>query len=171
MTKDERIALVDKDDNVIGYKMRSELTDNDCWRIVCVWIENSRGEVLLQQRALGLSLNPGLWSNAVVGTVDEDDNYKETAVREAEEEIGLTGFPLIETNKIYYKASFGWRIAQGFTVKCDWELEKFTAQPEEVMKLEWVERTRLLEEITGKHPLSKSYTNAYTHWTKLFELV
>ncbi len=170
MNQDERIALVDEEDRVIGYKMRSQLTDDDCWRVVAIWIENSEQQVLLQQRSHKVTLNPGLWSNAVMGTVDADDSYEDTAVREIEEELGLSGVDLIKTNRLYYKASFGWRQAQGFVVKCYWPLERFKPQPEEVAKLEWVDKQKLLNEIGGKTTPSHPYVSVYTQWPELFDL-
>lgn len=44
---DEKIYIVDKDDNVLTVKTRVELKDSDCWRIISIWITDSNGRVLL----------------------------------------------------------------------------------------------------------------------------
>ncbi len=170
MSQDERIAVVDKNNQVIGYKIRDELTNDDCWRIAYVWIENSQGQVLMQQRAKTVDLNPGLWTPAAAGTVDGDESYEATALREAEEEIGLVDCELVRQKSLFMRASFGNRWATGFTALCDWPIEKFKLQPEEVMKLEWVDKQLLLSELTDKIPHSRKYTNVYKTWPELFDL-
>ncbi len=170
MSHDERVAVVDKDNKVIGYKLRTELTDDDCWRIAYLWVENSRGQVLMQQRSKMVGLNPELWTPAAAGTVDGDDSYEATALREAEEEIGLIGCKVLQQNSVYMRASFGSRWAQGFTAICDWSIEKFKLQTEEVMKLEWVDRQQILDELTDKIPHSRHYTSVYKTWPELFNL-
>jgi isopentenyldiphosphate isomerase len=171
MKEDERVAVLDKAGKIIGYKNRGELTDNDCWRVICVWIENSQSQVLLQQRTHTRKINPGLWTNAVIGTVTHEDTYDQTAEREIQEEIGLSGVKLVKTHLIHYKASLGWRWVQGYTATCNWPVEKFVLQAEEVLAVAWVDKQQLLAELTGKAPQSRPYPVVCTMWPKLFNLV
>lgn len=46
MIQREKIQIVDQNDNIIGEKWRDELTNDDCWRIISLWITNDNGEVL-----------------------------------------------------------------------------------------------------------------------------
>lgn len=116
MSEQERIQLVDINDAIIGEKWRDELTNNDCWRIISLWITNDSGQVLLQQRALNKKVAPGIWTAAVEGTVDYGDNYVVTAKREAEEEIGLSNLDIKEAGKYYGPwGGFGKRQCQGYT--------------------------------------------------------
>lgn len=170
MSQDERVAVLDEKSNIIGYKSRNDLTDNDCWQTVCVWVENNDGQVLLQQRAFDRKINPGMWTNAVIGTVTGDDTEDDTALRESQEEIGLTGFELQKTKRLRYKATFGWRWAQGYKIVCEWPLEKFTIQKEEVVQLAWVDKKQLLQEITGRVKHSKPYVDVCHVWPELFDL-
>ena len=55
----EKVFIVDENDRVLKEKWRNELTDTDRWRIIAIWVENSLGEILLQQRSLSKDLNPG----------------------------------------------------------------------------------------------------------------
>lgn len=171
MSDNERIPIVDEQDNILTYKRRGDMTDDDCKRCVCIWVENEKGEVLLQQRSQSVKVDPGLWGTAVLGTVTDDDTYDETAVRELAEEIGLSGFPLIKTNKLRYKSSFGWRFGQGYVVTCDWPVSKFKLQESEVAKVAWVDKKQLLDEISDNIPHSRPYVMAYTTWPELFNLV
>lgn len=43
MNNREKIQLVDAKDNVVGEKWRDDLTNDDCWRIISLWITNSKG--------------------------------------------------------------------------------------------------------------------------------
>ncbi len=170
MSQDERVATFDKNNQKLGYKMRSELTDDDCWQSVCLWIENDAGQVLLQQRALDRKVDPGMWTNAVIGIVVDDDSEDDTALRETEEEIGLNGFEFVKTKRLRYKATFGWRWAQGYKLICNWPLEKFTIQAEEVAQIKWVDKKQLLLEITGKAKHSRPYPKVCRKWPELFNL-
>ncbi len=170
MSDSERIPIVDKDDNILTYKRRGDMQDEDCKRCVCIWVENSKGQVLLQQRSQKVKIDPGLWGTAVLGTVNDDDTYDETAERELEEEIGLSGFPLIKTNKVHYKSSFGWRMGQGYMVTCDWPINKFKLQQSEVAQVIWVNRKKLIDELMGRKPPSLWYVMANTSWPELFNL-
>lgn len=170
MSDNERIPIVDNNDNILSYIRRGDMKDADCKRCVCIWVENDKGEVLLQQRAHSLKIDPGLWGTAVLGTVTDNDTYDETAKREIAEEIGLTGFPLTKTNKVHYKSSFGWRMGQGYTVTCDWPIEKFKLQESEVARVAWVDRKQLIQELKDNQPHTKPYVMAYTTWSELFNL-
>ena len=170
MSQDERIPIVDRDDNVLTYKKRSDMTDDDCKRCVCIWVENRKGQVLLQQRSQTVKVDPGLWGTAVLGTVTDDDTYDKTATRELAEEIGITGFPLKKTNKLHYKSSFGWRMGQGYIVVCDWPIEKFKLQESEVAQVIWVDKKQIIAEITDKSSHTLPYVMAYVTWPELFNL-
>lgn len=165
---EEIVAVVDEAGNTLSKVPRSELTDQHRWKIISVWIENSHGEVLLQQRSLKKKLGPGMWTCAVEGTVEDDDSYLDTATREIEEEIGLTDFSLIPANKILYRADFGSRLAQGYRVNCDWPIEKFTPQPEEVEQLQWRDKLEVIQEIQNG---DSRYPRAAKGWLDMFDLV
>lgn len=167
---EELVAIVDKNNKVLDYKKYSELLDTDTWRIVSIWVENSHGEILLQQRSFNKSIAPGVWTPAAEGTVTEDDSYLETAIRELEEEIGLSSVELTPTQLLYIKASYGSRFMQGYVVHCDWPIEQFVKQDDEVEQLLWVDKKQLLEELGDKRSHSREYPSAYKSWPKLFNL-
>jgi 8-oxo-dGTP pyrophosphatase MutT (NUDIX family) len=89
------VQLVDRYDTLLGYKLRDDLDDSDTWRIICIHITNSTGtRILLQKRSARKKQNPGLWTIAVAGTLEKDDNYDSCAYRELEEELLITGILL-----------------------------------------------------------------------------
>jgi isopentenyldiphosphate isomerase len=138
MSEREKVYLVDKGDAVIGEKWRDQLTNDDCWRIIAVWIENSKGEILIQQRSFSKDLNPGLWTPAVVGTVTTDESYEQAALKELAEEVGVTGIQISFKKAAYYKANFGFRHIQTFSCKIDRAMEDFVIQDSEVEQIEWI---------------------------------
>lgn len=166
--QEKKVVVVDKNNTIIGHKYFGELTDNDIWRIIAIWAENDKGQVLLQRRALHMQMDPGLWTPAVAGTVDEGDDWLSTAIREAEEEIGLTNVTFEPTELMFFKSVFGSRWCQGYKVAVDWPVSRFVIQQEEVAELGWFDKERVINEITAGSP---KYPAAASVWLNLFNLV
>ncbi|WGD34307.1 NUDIX domain-containing protein [Olleya sp. YS] len=55
-----------------------------------IWFYTDKGEILLQQRAASKIICPLLWDVSVAGHIDAGETITSGAVREIEEEIGLT---------------------------------------------------------------------------------
>lgn len=87
---EERVVLVDADDNVIGTmgKMQAH-REGTLHRAVSVFIVNPEGEMLLQKRAQGKYHSPGLWTNACCTHPRESESYQQCAQRRVREELGL----------------------------------------------------------------------------------
>lgn len=164
----EAVYLVDENDNVIGSKLRDDLVDSDRWRTIAIWIEDGKGNVLMQQRSSKKTTSPGKWTCAVEGTVEYGSSYDETAIRELAEEIGVTGFGLSKANKSYYKSETGFRSAQGYTLILDWPIEKFTIQESEVEQILWRDKTEVLAEIKNHN---SKYGSHAPVWLDMFDLV
>lgn len=130
--------IVDENDNIIGHKPRNEIDfKKDYYRIGCLWLTNSRGEVLLAQRLLTKDKDPGKWGPSAAGTLEKGETYESNIYKEAEEELGLTGIEFMPIAKLKLenpRKSF----MQLFKGVCDWPTEKFTPQPEEVEQVAWI---------------------------------
>lgn len=85
-----RLILVNEQDEVIGYKERSERAEGDIVRVSALWLVNERNEILITQRALDKEYDPGKWSVSAAGTVEEDETYLSNIIKEAKEELGVT---------------------------------------------------------------------------------
>ena len=82
---------MDENDNVVSQAPRSEVHGNNLrHRAVHVFIFNSRGELFLQKRSRWKDRHPLLWDSSAAGHVNAGEDYDETAVRELEEELGIT---------------------------------------------------------------------------------
>lgn len=91
------IQIVDEDDRPIG-----QATKQEAWakglrhRIVRIMMVNDRGEVLLQRRSATKDIFPNCWDNSAAGHVDAGEDYHSAAVRELQEELGISGAGLTE---------------------------------------------------------------------------
>ena len=90
-----RVPLVDLNDQIVEYKERDETTPRDRLRIAALWLTNTKGEILIAQRALTKKHHPGRWAFACTGVVDEGETYEQTIRRELREELGLTGLKMV----------------------------------------------------------------------------
>ena len=93
-SQDEVFCVVDRDDNVLGYRTRAECHADPTLihRSMSVIVETSEG-MLLQRRSLRKDSSPGWWDLACSGHVDGEETYLEAAVRELREELGYDGPP------------------------------------------------------------------------------
>lgn len=90
----EIFDIVDQNDQVTGQAMRSEVhAKRLLHRAVHVLVFNRRGDLLLQKRSLLKDSSPGLWDSSVSGHLDAGEDYLAAAVRELEEEMGITDSP------------------------------------------------------------------------------
>lgn len=135
----ELVKLVNESGEVLGPKQRELLTANDMCLAVAVWLTNQDGEVLLARRSETVRVNPGLWSCAVEGIVAYDEQPHITAIREAHEELGITGVQLIPTaNTIVHSNGIaGHRLKLGFTGQVSLSLLDLELQTDEVSAVAW----------------------------------
>ena len=92
--REEMFPLADEEGNIIGAATRGECHNGSkCLHpVVHLHVFNSRGELYLQKRPHWKDIQPGRWDTAVGGHVDLGESVEMALRREAEEELGLTGF-------------------------------------------------------------------------------
>jgi isopentenyldiphosphate isomerase len=136
--------LVNDNDEIIGHKLRSELVDADRWRICSVLLINDKHEVLIAQRAATKRHSPLKWGPSCAGTLSKGESYEECAARELAEELGVRGVELKVLSYDKYDDDIGSkRYCKTFAATCNWDLDKFVAQKEEVESLEWIDEQKL----------------------------
>lgn len=143
---EEKIIIVDENDEIAGYKSRSEIGQEDIYRVSGLWIENSKGDVLLAQRAFTKKNNPGKWGPAVAGTVAKGETYDSNISKEAQEEIGLSGFVFEKGEKVRVHGKHN-HFTQWYKLVLDWDIEKFNIKKDEVENLKWFTQEELSEEL------------------------
>ncbi len=87
----EQVILVDEADRQVGFeeKMKAHLDGGKLHRAFSVFIFNSRGEMLLQQRAGGKYHFGGLWTNACCSHPRRGEETEEAAHRRLQQELGF----------------------------------------------------------------------------------
>jgi isopentenyl-diphosphate Delta-isomerase len=104
---EEKVILVDIDDNVIGEMDKMEAHElGKLHRAFSVFILNSKGELLLQQRAFSKYHSPGLWTNTCCSHQRRDEDSLSAAHRRLNEEMGISS-DLTEAFTFLYKADMG----------------------------------------------------------------
>lgn len=150
--KQELSIVVDDNDAVIAYTPRAELTINDRWRICSVLLQNPKGEVLIAQRSASKLHSPLRWGPSAAGTLSKGEDYLTCARREVDEELGFEVGEMKEIVRRAYDAENGnKRYCAVFLAVCDWPIEKFTRQAEEVEAYRWIAIDELLTDIQN-HP-------------------
>ncbi len=87
---EEQVILVDEQDSAIGVMGKMEAHEKGILhRAISVFIINSKGEWLLQQRHSDKYHSGGLWSNACCSHPKPGEGNKEAAERRLCEEMGL----------------------------------------------------------------------------------
>ncbi|WP_324026767.1 NUDIX domain-containing protein [Maribacter sp. BPC-D8] len=89
---DELIDILDAEGNMtFTTAMKSEAHKNGWFhQTVHIWFYTSDGKILLQQRGKNKDVYPLLWDISVAGHIGAGENIITSALREVQEEIGLT---------------------------------------------------------------------------------
>ncbi len=89
---DELIDILDSNGNSTGKSYLKSVAHQEGFyhATVHVWFYTKDGKILLQQRGATKKTYPGLWDVSVAGHVLAGESIVEGALREIQEEIGLT---------------------------------------------------------------------------------
>lgn len=107
-----------------------------------VLVRNGRGDVYVHRRTETKDVFPGHYDFAAGGVLQVGEDPQEAALREVEEELGVTGVPLVALGEADYADEHTTYHAFCFTCVYDGPI---TWQPEEVAWGEWVDIARLRE--------------------------
>jgi isopentenyl-diphosphate delta-isomerase len=158
----EYVILVDEHDNPIGLmEKQAAHVDPHLHRAFSVFIFNSNGELLMQQRALSKYHSPGLWTNTCCSHPRDGETTMDAASRRLMEEMGMS----CEMHEVYtfiYKAPVG----QGLT---EHEFDHvFIGQSDDIPEInhEEVESWKYMPIDTLKNDI-QIHPEQYTEWFKI----
>ncbi len=158
----EKVILVDKDNRKIGIEEKIKAhKEGKLHRAFSIFIFNSKGELLIQQRAKTKYHSGGLWSNTVCSHPKPNETYQQASHRRLKEEMGFD----CKLKKLFcfiYNTGFQNGLIENeydcvFIGKFD---GKIKPNPKEVMNYKWIPIEKLKQKINKN--LSK-----YTIWLKL----
>jgi len=153
---EELVDIVDHDDNVLYQCTRKEMRAQVLrHRAVFIAVVNSEGELLIHQRSAMKDLWPSWWDLAVGGVVSAGESYDDAALRELDEEVGVTGVPLVELGVGTYSDEEVSLVGRCFMVKYDGPL---VLRDGEVVAIEWVSQNDLLKRLAERDFLPDSKT-------------
>ncbi|MFC5718642.1 NUDIX hydrolase [Streptomyces gamaensis] len=117
----EVLDIVDERDRVVGQAPRGEAYARGLrHRCVFVLARDARGRIFVHRRTEGKLVFPSHYDMFVGGVVGAGESYDEAALREAEEELGVTGLPAPTPlfRFLYERPGQSWWSAV-YEVRCD----------------------------------------------------
>ncbi len=161
-TLKEFVILVDEQNNELGAMEKQEAHEKAVLhRAFSVFVFNSNGELLLQQRALDKYHSAGLWTNTCCSHPRMGEDTKDAAQRRLKEEMGIE-VELTERFSFVYKAPF----SNGLTeheldfVYTGTSNQNPIINQEEVHAYNWLPLEKVQEEVN-------SQPEKYTEWFKI----
>lgn len=124
---------------------REAVIRSQAWcRSTNVFVLNSKGEVLVHQRSMQKERYPGVWSTHLGGHVGEGESYEINALKELEEEAGVTKQQnqLVPWRTTRLEKSRLW--VREFVTLHDAPVHAFIAQPGEVDQFKWMSPEEIL---------------------------
>ncbi|MEK7510284.1 MAG: isopentenyl-diphosphate Delta-isomerase [Patescibacteria group bacterium] len=159
---EETVILVDEQDREIGTEEKIEThRKGTLHRSFSIFILNSKGEMLLQQRAKGKYHSGGLWSNACCGHPRPGEATGQAARRRLKEEMGFD-CELKEIFQFIYKVELDhdlWEHEFDHVYKGMFNGE-MVLNPQEVMNFRWIDKESLQRDVR-EHP------EKYSAWFKI----
>ena len=118
----EWLDVVDSNDMVVGRETRAVIhAKGHLHRSTHIVLYNSAGEVFVQLRSKHKDVGAGLWDTSAAGHVDSGETYPQCAVRELQEELGITiaQSSLEFVTQMHPQARTGFEFTQVFRVVSD----------------------------------------------------
>ncbi len=164
---DEWLDEVNEQDEVQGRKRRSEIHRlNLRHRSVHILVFDQGGRLFLQRRALNKDINPGLWDTSAAGHVDAGEDIWTSALRELQEELGLTPkTPLECLLKLEAEAATGWEFISLFRTVAE---SPMILEPEEIQEGQWMSEKAVDAWIEmGGNGLTQTFMRIWAHYRRL----
>jgi len=158
----EKIILIDEEDNEIGSGEKIDVhKKGKLHRAFSIFVFNSKGEMIIQQRDIRKYHCGGLWTNTCCSHPRDGEIIEEAVHRRLKEEMGFD-CGLREMFKFTYKAEFSSGLTEYETdhVFVGISDDEPTLNKEEAMDYRWISIKELANEIENN-------PERYTPWFKI----
>lgn len=128
---DELLDVVDREDRVVGRHRRAEVYARGLrHRCSSVQVRDASGRIFVHRRTAQKLIFPSMYDLVVGGVLGAGEGYDEAALREAEEELGVSGLPRPRPcfTFLFESAEHSWFV-RVYEVVCELPVRP---QPEEV---------------------------------------
>lgn len=144
----ELFVVVDKDDNILGYRTRYECHHDRSLihRGAVCFLFDDMGRVLLQKRSATKDTDPGFWSVSAGGHVGKGESYEAAMARELKEELGV-GLPIVFVEKFIFNHPRETEMDALFTAKGN---GPFHPDPREVAEVTFFSNIEILKNLKSK---------------------
>ena len=153
------VELIDEDDNVIGTIEKEEAHKKGLLHRVAAVFLTSAASILVQYR------EDERMDHSAAGHVEIGETYKEAAIRELEEELGVSGVELKEVGSCKSKNEVG--VRPHYYKVFEVEAEPVKLKHDEVQKVVWRKPLEVWKEMQ-ENPSRKYYTGGFRHTLKLY---
>ncbi|MFD5661908.1 NUDIX hydrolase [Streptomyces hirsutus] len=121
MNADEILDIVDENDRVVGLSPRGEAYARGLRnRCAFILVRDAEDRIFVHRRTATKLVHPSLYDMFVGGVVGTGESYAEAALREAEEELGVSGLPQpVFLFKFLYDGDRGSWWSAVHEVRCD----------------------------------------------------
>lgn len=151
----ELVWIVDEKNSPLGGVTRAEMRQKRLiHRSTYILITDPKERLLLQKRTNTKDVYPGLWEIAAGGVVAYKEDYLNSAIRELQEETGISNVPLRQHLDFYYEDQHNrlW----GRLFSCSWN-GTIHPQAEEVEKAFFASKDVLWDMLTNEKFTPDSY--------------
>jgi len=166
----EILEVVDHEDRVIGTERRGVIHARGLMhRSAQVLLFNSSGELFLQKRSMHKDEFPGLWDSSAAGHLAPGESYRDCALRELEEELGIRHRgELTRLFKFPATAATGYEHCTVFRCVSDSAL---TLQADEVDEGRWLSPGKMDDWVTDQSHLTPAIRRIWLRFRKLAQAI
>jgi isopentenyl-diphosphate delta-isomerase len=159
----ERLILVDKDDNELGFLSKEKCHDGDgiLHRAFSLFVFNADGGLLLQKRSAEKRLWPLYWSNSCCSHPRKGESMRVATRRRLQEELGIEA-NLEFVYKFSYRAQFGERGSENelCSVYLGKTCQEYSANTNEIADVQYLSREAVKKELRANR-------SAFTPWFRM----
>lgn len=177
---DELIDIITKEGKPTGKSApKSEIHTKGYYHNTAhIWFYTTKGEVLLAQRAATKVICPLLWDVSVAGHVDADETITQAAIREVQEEIGLTIYEkdlekigVFECFQSYANGIIDNEFHHTFIAALQTDIKTLNFQKEEVEAIKLVSISEFKTLLENSENNNHFIASNYTYYMKVLDAI